>query len=244
MRPYPDPPRTVSPGDLPEPELTPEGIPIPAFTPWRPKRERVTGWLPDTQRAFIRELTRIGSVSAAARAVGKTARSAYQLREKAGAESFAAAWEMAVMEGQDHAQQIAIERALHGEVMPTFRRGKFTGYKMVYNTRLLVAALGSAKRYGDGFDMPPLRDWQRRLEKWEVALRREAMDLNDMKDAHEREGSNAATQEARDEAWQDHVVWRREMKKEARRQRNLEIREAVRRGMAKEEPEGPKVRFL
>lgn len=233
MRPYPDPPETVSPDDLPELEYTPEGIPIPPFTPWRAKRETRNGWLPETQRGFIRELTRIGSVSAAARAVGKTPRSAYQLRAKAGAESFAVAWEIAMSEGQDHAQQVAIERALHGEMVPTFRRGKFTGYKVVHNTRLLIAALGSAKRYGDAFDMPKLDEWQRRLQKWEYALRREAMDLADAPD-----------KEATEEAWEDHVVWKREMKKEARRQRNLEIREKVQRSMAKPEPGGPQVRVV
>lgn len=243
MRPYPNPPETASPQELAEPEITPEGIPIPAFTPWRAKRERSGGWLPETQRAFIHELTRIGSVSAAARAVGKTARSAYQLRDKACAESFAAAWEIAMMEGQDHAQQIAIDRALHGEVMPTFRRGKFTGYKMVHNDRLLLAALSSAKTYySDAFETPKLAEWQRRLQKWEAALRREAMDMADAADAR----ADAPGQEARDEAWQDHVVWQRELKKEARRQRNAEVRAAVRKVMAKveTEPAGPRVRVL
>lgn len=237
MRLYPDPPETVDPDDLPEPQLTPEGVPIPAFTPWRAQRERGNGWLPGTQRAFITELTRIGSVSAAARAVGKTARSAYQLRDKAGAESFAAAWEVAVRSGHEHAQQIAIERALHGEVMPTFRNGHFTGYKMVHNDRMLIAALSSAKVYDGDADTPRLTEWHRRLEKWEAALRREAMDLADAKAA-------SPDQPSQDEAWQDHVVWQREMKKEQRRQRDAAIRAAVRKGMAKDAPPQPRVRTL
>lgn len=234
-RPYPNPPESVAPGDLPQPECTPEGVPIPAFTPWRPKRERAGGWLPETQRAFIHELTRIGSVNAAARAVGKTARSAYQLRDKVGAESFAAAWMLAKRTGQEYAHQVAIERALHGEVVPTFRRGQFTGYKMVYNNNLLIAAIAGARGGDAMYDRPTLADWHLRLEKWEVALRRQAMDLAD---------GAVETREAQDEAWQDHVVWKREMKLEARRQRNAEIRVAVRKGMAKAAPPVPRISLL
>jgi hypothetical protein len=65
----------------------------------------------------------------AARAVGKTPRSAYQLRDKDGAESFAAAWEAAKFAGRDHAAQIAIERALYGEMVPLdFARGPPHGF--------------------------------------------------------------------------------------------------------------------
>jgi hypothetical protein len=235
MSPYPDPPQTVSLDDLPEPERTPEGVPIPAFTPWQPVRARGNGWSAAVQRGFIAELTRIGSVGAAARAVGKTARSAYQLRDKAGAESFAAAWEAALLSGQEYGQQVAIDRALHGEIMPTFRRGQFAGYKMIHNDRLLIAALNSSRTTRDAFARPALDDWHRRLEKWEAALRREAMDLAD---------GAAVAQTEQNDAWEDHVVWRREMKLEKRRQRNVEIRAAVRKGMAKTVSPAPGVRII
>jgi hypothetical protein len=234
--PIPQSSRNCSPPDeLPEPEYTPERVPVPTFTPWRAQRERAGGWSAAAQRAFIYELTRIGSVSAAARVVGKTARSAYQLRDKDGAESFAAAWELAMLKGQENAQQVAIERALHGEVMPTFRAGRFTGYKIVHNDKMLIAALSSARGNGGAFERPVLADWQRRLEKWEGALRREAMNLAD---------GAVTTREAQEETWEDHVVWKREMKIEARRQRNAEIRATVRKGAAKAIPPEPRVRML
>lgn len=235
MRPYPNPPENVSPGDLPEPERTPEGIPIPAFTPWQPKRERIDGWSPETQRAFIHELTRIGSVGAAAKAVGKSGRSAYQLRDKDGAESFAAAWEAAKLAGRDHAAQIAIERALHGEMVPTFRDGRFTGYRLIHNDRMLMAAIHAQETRPDEDAMAHLHSWKRRLEKWEIALRRQAMDLAD---------GTAATNDANADAIQDNIVWQREMKREERRQRNSEIRAAVRKGMAKPERAGPRISVL
>jgi hypothetical protein len=53
-------------------ETTPEGVPVPNFTPWQAARQRARGWSPSIQRAFIAELTRIGSVQVAARAVGWT----------------------------------------------------------------------------------------------------------------------------------------------------------------------------
>jgi hypothetical protein len=55
-------------------ETTPEGVPVPNFTPWRATRELAKGWSPSILRAFIAELTRIGSVQAATRAVGRTPR--------------------------------------------------------------------------------------------------------------------------------------------------------------------------
>lgn len=235
MKIVPDPPETVAVEDLPEPEYTAEGLPVPSFTPWRPLRVRVGGWSAGAQRIFIHELTRIASVSAAARVVGKTARSAYLLREKDGAESFAAAWEMAMLSGQGHAQQLAIDRALHGQNIPHFRGGRIAGYHTVYNDRLLVSALTSTQNRYAARETQPLTALRYRLEKWESALRREAMDMAD---------GTALTRDAQDEAWQDHVVWQREMKTVARRQRDAEIRVAVRKSMAKAAPPPPSVRML
>jgi len=57
-------------------------------------------------------LAAIGAVAAAARAVGKSATAAYALRERARAESFAAAWDMAVQMAQDRAFEAALDRRL------------------------------------------------------------------------------------------------------------------------------------
>lgn len=235
MHPYPNPPETFSPDDLPEPECTPEGVPIPAFTPWRAKRERSSGWSPETQRAFIHELTRVGTVGVAAKAVGKTSRSAYQLRNKAGAESFAAAWEAAKFAGRNHAAQIAIERALHGEMVPTFRDGRFTGYKVMHNDRMLMAAIRAQDNGTNPTNSAQLESWKRRLEKWEIALRRQAMDMAD---------GTAAANDANAEAREDNIVWQREMKREQRRLRNAEIRAAVRKSMAKPLRQAPRISML
>lgn len=223
--PTPDPVRT-----------TPEGIPVPAFTPWRAARERARGWSPAIQRAFIAELTRIGSVNAAARAVNRSARSAYLLRDKPGAESFAAAWEEALFAGHQSARDTAIERALHGEIMPQFRNGRFTGYAIRHNDRLLIAALGSHRRGPAGrVDAHTLHEMRYRLEKWEAALRREQMDMTD---------ARACTTGDPVGNWDDHVIWEREMKRVARDARNRRIRASVRKSLAPPPPPEPKARTL
>ena len=82
-----------------EPEtLAPDDDPL-TFTPV-PGRARHDGWTPERQRPFIGALARCGLVAAAAREVGKTPKSAYRLRERAGAESFCAAWDVAVDQGR------------------------------------------------------------------------------------------------------------------------------------------------
>jgi hypothetical protein len=54
-------------------------------------------------------------------------RSAYKLRERPGAESFAAAWDAAAEWGRINVHDHVIDRALHGAVTPRFRAGRQTG---------------------------------------------------------------------------------------------------------------------
>lgn len=217
-------------------ETTPEGVPVPDFTPWRPMRERARGWSASIQRAFIAELARIGSVNSAAKAVGRTARSAYQLRDKLGAESFAAAWEEAVYRGQQAARDTAIQRALHGEIMPHFNNGKFAGYKVRHNDQLLIAAMMSHRRGpANEVDLHALHEMRYRLEKWEAALRRETLDKADLMSL----GGISQS-----EAWDSHVMWEREMKRAAREARARKIRAAVRKTLNPPPRPEPSVRML
>jgi hypothetical protein len=74
------------------------GMPIPpviAFTPV-PLRPRADGWSPDLQLRFIVGLSHGLTPGDAARSVGKNRQTAYALRKRPGAESFAAAWGAAV----------------------------------------------------------------------------------------------------------------------------------------------------
>ncbi|MEM1052912.1 MAG: hypothetical protein AAGI28_12550, partial [Pseudomonadota bacterium] len=64
----------------------------PAFTPVK-LRGRKDGWSPEVQCAFLAALYKTGSVTAAATLVGRSRASAYKLRERRGAESFARSWD-------------------------------------------------------------------------------------------------------------------------------------------------------
>jgi len=59
-----------------------------------PLRARCDGWSEGRQCVFLAQLYVSGSVSAAARAAGVTRASAYRLRARGDAESFAHAWDM------------------------------------------------------------------------------------------------------------------------------------------------------
>jgi hypothetical protein len=112
-----------------------------AFDPVPTASTRHDGWTLQRQRVFIDALGRCGLVAAAAREVGMTPKSAYRLRARAGAESFCAAWDVAVDQGRAVMCDTAIARALDGEAVPIFRRGVQVGERRRYDNRLLITAM-------------------------------------------------------------------------------------------------------
>jgi len=58
-------------------------------------KARRDGWTPELQVRFIVHLARGAAVMEAARRLGRTAQGVYKLRDRPGAESFAAAWDAA-----------------------------------------------------------------------------------------------------------------------------------------------------
>ena len=94
-----------------------------AFTPVPHQRNRIDGWTPETQANFIRALEAMGSVGRAAKAVGMGRRSAYRLRERADAASFAAAWDRAISTGRIHQFSIAMDRAINGVTIVRVMKG-------------------------------------------------------------------------------------------------------------------------
>jgi hypothetical protein len=103
-----------------EPDLT--GT-ILDFTPVAFDRRRANGWTPLAQRRFIHALSVMGSVGAAARAVGMGRVSAYRLLEREGAESFSAAWQKAIDLGRSNQYAVAMERAMNGVTTICVQRG-------------------------------------------------------------------------------------------------------------------------
>src|SRR5687768_2132249 len=68
---------------------------VPAFAPV-PLRHRIGGWTPAKQAAFLGLLAETRCVRTAARRVGMSRETAYRLRRKPGAGSFASAWDVAM----------------------------------------------------------------------------------------------------------------------------------------------------
>jgi hypothetical protein len=116
-----------------------------AFTPV-PVKARHDGWSVDRQKWFILRLALGGCVSAAARGVGMTRKSAYRLRDRPGAESFAAAWDRAQGWGQDRTVDVGLERSLCGERVPIVRNGRVVGEMHRYDNRLSMAVLNALDR--------------------------------------------------------------------------------------------------
>jgi hypothetical protein len=116
-----------------------------AFTPV-PVKPRHEGWTVERQKWFILRLALGGCVSVAAKGVGMTRKSAYRLRGRPGAESFAAAWERAQSWGRDRTVDVGLERALLGERVPIVRNGRVVGEIRRHDNRLAMAVLNALDR--------------------------------------------------------------------------------------------------
>ena len=101
----------------PDDDVAPSFIPVPM------QRRRHDGWTPERQIAFIRVLSVTGQVAEACRAVGMSRKSAYKLLDRRGSESFAAAWAIALVSGQQRMIDQLMERAVNGVTTIMVRRG-------------------------------------------------------------------------------------------------------------------------
>ena len=112
-----------------------------AFTPVPHRRQRADGWTPLAQQRFIRALEAMGSVSAAAKAVGMSRRSAYKLRDRDDADSFARAWDQALDLGRGRMFDYAMERALNGVTTIRVLRGGSVDVRCSPDMNLVHAAM-------------------------------------------------------------------------------------------------------
>lgn len=119
------------------------------FTPVPAQRVTANGWSAEVQRAFVAQLARSGVVSVAARSVGRSPRSAWLLRKRPGAESFAEAWEIAVDMAHDRAMEIAVARLDDPVQVPVFYRGRQVGVRTRFDNRLLHAAIRANDRLAE-----------------------------------------------------------------------------------------------
>jgi hypothetical protein len=93
-----------------------------------PTRSRRDGWTIQRQAAFIGSLVETGSAMGACAAVGMSRKSAYQLRARPRAESFAAAWDAALGAPVRKVTVTDCEMVAHvGLVHLHFFRGRMVG---------------------------------------------------------------------------------------------------------------------
>lgn len=182
-----------------------EGFPVILFEPVPLLRRRRKGWDENRQRAFIAMLARVPSPTRAAKMVGMSARSAYALLDKPGAESFAKAWDMAIDHGMWNLRGTSIARSLEGgDYVPVFRKGRLVRVDYRPNDRLAIALLSG--RAGDNHDLRRASQsrWRRKqewsaqdAERAAIAAEREAQRQAYVKDCEDFIARNAKPREPR-----------------------------------------------
>lgn len=149
----------IAEGDDPGP-LPPEAYDLAEYR-WVPVRRvpRRDGWTEEKQRRFIETLADTGLVAHAAKTVGMSRESAYQLRRSTHGAAFARAWDTARCHAAGLIEDIAFERAIQGVEHEVYNAaGEVVGARLVYDNRLLKYLLSHLKpdRYGtrDGAASP------------------------------------------------------------------------------------------
>jgi hypothetical protein len=172
---------------------SPKGT-LPAFTAVPRQRNRHDGWTPERQRAFIDALAATGSVKHAALAVAMTAESAYLLRRHPKGAEFRKAWLAALALGIQRLEDVAMERALHGQDVPVYHYGAVVGTRRVYNDRLLMFLLRNraGKRFSaDGRHDAATRSQLARLKRewraeWEAEQKANETPLEEVRASIDR----------------------------------------------------------
>jgi hypothetical protein len=104
-------------------------------------RARVDGWTPEKQRLFCETLADCGLVREAAAAVGLSPQSAYALRRHSAGRAFAMAWNAALYLARHRLMDLAIERAMEGNVDTVTKDGAVVGERKHQDMRHLLAAI-------------------------------------------------------------------------------------------------------
>lgn len=122
---------------------------IPAFTPAE-LRVRRDGWTPLRQAEFLGYLAETRCVKRAAERVGMSRESAYRLRRKPHAKSFAAVWDSILGAPGTPRPKVTLDglfqRIRQGSYRPVMRSGKYVGTQKKPDNSALLAALSHLDR--------------------------------------------------------------------------------------------------
>ncbi len=144
------------------------------FTPVPRQRQRRNGWTDQRQREFISALAKCGSVSAAAKSIGMTSRSAYRLLDADGADEFARAWDEALDIGMERLRCDALERAIAGAWVPVYRRGKLVKVEHRKSDRLAIAMLSGRPAEAEAYRRTAVsrREYRQDMAQFDAARAR------------------------------------------------------------------------
>jgi hypothetical protein len=167
---------------LPAPPVSPSRIEATLdarleFTPVPRGTKRWNGLNQLKQRTFIQLLADSGSVTMAAKAIGTSSSAMYNLRRSEGAESFAAAWEVAVDIGARRVLDTLMEHAIHGTPETIIQDGEVVAERRKYNHRAMMWIVSQRfpEQYGSAtglMDMSGMSHAMQKLKaKWEAEWR-------------------------------------------------------------------------
>jgi hypothetical protein len=116
-----------------------------------PVRARKDGWTAERQRRFVALLAVGCGPSEAAKAVGLSKQSAFSLRRRKGAESFAAAWDSAVAFAARRRAAARpkgdFARAVEGVLVPRFYRGRLVSVERRVSNGGLIRLLAQLEAW-------------------------------------------------------------------------------------------------
>lgn len=125
---------------------------VPPFDPV-PVKPRHDGWTPERQRGFIEALAATACVADAARCVGMSETSAYNLYARPDASAFRAAWDAALQFAVVKLEAAIFSRAIHGVPVPHYYKGELVGEHRKYDDRLAMFVMN---HYGMGDEQEAL----------------------------------------------------------------------------------------
>jgi hypothetical protein len=145
---------------------------LPAFLRFAPVpvRERYDGWAPELQIRFVLDLARGASVGEAARKLGRSRQSAYDLRRRAGGESFARAWDAAAkfardMRGATYEHMRAAPSGIATVLVPGLYRGRLVGHVQRDDLSGAMARLGRLDRLAERIEKEGRTEALRRVSE-------------------------------------------------------------------------------
>jgi hypothetical protein len=168
-------PRNTDPAAAPASPAAPAPRPEDALPPFLyftpvPVKPRHDGWSHAVQLRFVLAIARGAGVDEAARSVGRARVGAYRLRRRAGAESFAAAWDSAAAFAQDaryaaHARRTA-GSSIETLLVPRYYRGRLIGYAERENVSGAMGRVAVLDRLAARIEAEGRTEELRALSEW------------------------------------------------------------------------------